>query len=130
MLRTYRIGAIFYFIWGVLDLPIGYGVYRGGLELEPGVIQGRVLQMGFYLAVAGLIAIAIARWNWVNSRNAYWANLLLTTVVDLGFILFLLVPGYVSLTRGLPAPMIWILGVIFTSIGYLKTHNTRQSKHS
>lgn len=125
MLRTYRIGAIFYFIWGVLHLPIGYSVYRGGLELESGIIQGRVLQMGFYLGVAGLAAIAITRWNWVNSRNAYWANFCLTTIVDLGFISFLLVPGYVSLSRGLPAPITWILGVVFTTIGYFQARTNR-----
>ena len=128
MLTTYRIGAIFYFIWGVLHLPIGYSVYRGGLELESEIVQGRVLQMGFYLVAAGLAAIAIARGNWLNSRTAYWANLWLTTIVDIGFILFLLIPGYVSLTRGLPAPITWVLGVMFTTISYLKTRNTRQSQ--
>lgn len=71
MLKAYRIGAFFYFVWGVLHLPIGYSVYKGGLELEPGIIQGRVLQMGFYLGVAGLVAIALTRGNWTNNRTAY-----------------------------------------------------------
>lgn len=126
MLTTYRIGAICYFIWGVLHLPIGYSVYQGGLELESGIVRGRVLQMGFYLGIAGLVAIAISRWNWTNNRNAYWVNLILTTAIDLGFILFLLVPGYVPLSRGLPAPIIWVLGVVFSTMGYLKARHIRK----
>ena len=126
MLRTYRLGAFFYFIWGVLHLPIGYSVYRSGLELEPGIVQGRVLQMGFYLGVAGLVVIAIARWNWLNNRIAYWANLLLTTIIDIGFIMFLLVLGYLPLSRGLPAPVTWVLGVVFSTLGYLEMRHTRQ----
>lgn len=85
MLKAHRIGAFFYAIWGVLHLPIGYSVYTRGLELESGIVQGRVLQMGFYLGVAGLAAMAISKGNWVNNRTAYWANLWLTTVVDIGF---------------------------------------------
>ena len=120
MLKAHRIGAFFYAIWGVLHLPIGYSVYTKGLELEPGILQGRVLQMGFYLGVAGLAGLAIARGNWVNNRTAYWVNLWLTTVVDIGFLSFLLFPGYVSLTRGLPAPITWVLGVVFSTIAYLQ----------
>ena len=126
MLKAHRIGAIFYTIWGVLHLPIGYSVYTGGLELESGIVQGRVLQMGFYLNVAGLVAIAIARWNWVNNDTAYWANFWLTTIIDVGILSFLLFPGYVSLIRGLPAPITWVLGVVFTTIGHFQAGNTRR----
>ena len=127
MLKAYRIGAFFYAIWGVLHLPIGYSVYRGGLELEPGIVQGRVLQIGFYLGVAGLVALMFSKGNWVNNPTAYWANLWLTTMVDIGFLSFLLFPGYVPLTRGLPAPITWILGVVFSTIGYLQARKIRQT---
>lgn len=54
---AHRIGAIFYVIWGLLHLPIGYSVYMGGFNLEPGIIQGRVFQVGFYLGIAGLAVL-------------------------------------------------------------------------
>ena len=86
--------------------------------------------MGFYLGVAGLAAIAIARGNWINNRTAYWANFWLTTIVDVGFLSFLLVPGYVPLSRGLPAPITWVLGVVFSTIGYFQTRNVRQKRNT
>ena len=130
MLKAHRIGAFFYAVWGVLHLPIGYLVYTGGLELKPGIVQGRVLQMGFYLGVAGLAAMAISKGNWVNNRTAYWANLWLTTIVDVGFLSFLLFPGYVPLARGLPAPITWVLGVVFTTIGYIQARKVDQRRNT
>ena len=117
---SYRIGAIFYGIWGLLHIPIGYSVYMSGLSLEPGIVQGRIFQVGFFLAAAGVAALAIARWNWINHSAAYWSNVWLTTVVDIGFLLFIQFPGYVPLTRGLPGPITWVIALIFSTIGYLQ----------
>ena len=30
---AFRIGAIFYGIWGLLHIPIGYSVYMGGMSI-------------------------------------------------------------------------------------------------
>jgi hypothetical protein len=120
---AFRTGAIFYGFWGLLHIPIGYSVYMGGLNLEPGIVQGRVFQVGFFLGAAGIAALAIARWNWVNNPAAYWSNFWLTTVVDIGFLLFIQVPGYVPLTRGLLRPITWIIALLSSTIGHL------QAKH-
>jgi hypothetical protein len=117
---TYRIGAIFYGIWGLLHIPIGYSVYMGGLSLESGLVQGRVLQGGFYLGMAGLTALLISRWNWVNHPTAFWANVWLINIVDIGFLLFVQKPGYVSLSRGLPGLVTGTIGTIFMALGYFQ----------
>ena len=51
-------------------------------------------------------------------------------IVDLGFISFFLVPGYVSLSHGLPASITWILGVVFASIGYFQARTNRHKNRS
>jgi hypothetical protein len=117
---AYRVGAIFYGIWGLLHVPIGYSVYVSGLSLEPGIMQGRIFQVGFFLGAAGVASLTIARWNWLNDPNAYWSNLWLTTIVDIGFLFFIQFPGYVPLIRGLPGPITWVIAVIFSTIGYLQ----------
>jgi hypothetical protein len=127
---SYRIGAIFYGIWGLLHIPIGYAVFTGGLNLEPGIIQGRIFQVGFFLGIAGIAALTIARWNWSNHPAAYWSNLWLTTIVDIGFLLFIQFPGYVPLTRGLPGPITWIIALIFSTIGYLQARHFAAEKRT
>jgi hypothetical protein len=54
---AFRIGAIFYGILGLLHIPIGYSGYMGGLSLEPGIVQGQVFQVGFFLGAAGIAAL-------------------------------------------------------------------------
>jgi hypothetical protein len=47
----------------------------------------------------------------------FWMNLILVSVADIGFIIFVLVPGYISLIMGIWGPVFWIAAVIFSSLG-------------
>lgn len=125
-----RMGAVFYGIWGLLHISIGYSVYLSGLNQESGIVQGRVFQIGFLLGASGVAALAIARWNWVNNSAAYWSNLWLTTVVDIGFLLFIQFPGYAPISRGLPGPITWLAALILSTIGYLQTKRVAAEKRS
>ena len=54
----------------------------------------------------------------------YWINLITVSATDIGFIWFILVPGYLSLWPGVLGPVFWVLGAIFATIGFLKEEKT------
>lgn len=117
----HRIGAVMYVIWGALHVNAALKVYQLGETLDPGMVQGRLFQGAWNLLFFAVVAIVVAVFlNWRNSRFAYWINLITVTATDIGFILFILVPGYLSLWPGLLGPVFWMLGVVFTTIGVLK----------
>ncbi|MFZ0543970.1 MAG: hypothetical protein WAM60_00935 [Candidatus Promineifilaceae bacterium] len=116
----YIIGAVFYAVWGVLHL----GAAKRGFDLaksqEPGPVQGRLYQNAWNLAFAAVFVILIAViYNLKNSPMGYWLNLSLASITDIGFIIFVLIPGYISLREGILGPVLWILAVIFSTLGIL-----------
>jgi hypothetical protein len=46
----------------------------------------------------------------------------MTRVTDMGFVVFVLAPGYRPLRPGLLGPALWILAVIFSTLGLLGAH--------
>ena len=121
----HRIGAVMYVIWGVLHLNAALKVYQLGDALDPGMVQGRLFQSAWNLLFFAVVAIVVAvLFNWRNSRIGYWINLITVSVTDIGFILFILVAGYLSLWPGVLGPVFWVLGAIFATIGFLKEEKT------
>jgi hypothetical protein len=51
--KTSVAGAIAYAIWGLLHVQAAYAVYRVGVALEPGMVQGRVFQDSWNLLFFG-----------------------------------------------------------------------------
>jgi len=49
----------------------------------------------------------------------YWLNLAAASVTDIGFIVFILRPGYLPLKPGLLGPILWLLATIFSTWGVL-----------
>jgi hypothetical protein len=114
-------GAIVYALWGCLHLQAAYAVYHVGAALEPGMVQGRVLQDAWNLLFFGVTAIAVAlTLNIRNNALGYWINLGVLFVADTGLIFFILIPGYMPLWPGLAGPVLWILGWILTTLAYLR----------
>jgi hypothetical protein len=82
-------------------------------------VQGRVFQDAWDLFFFSVTAMGIAAaFNWRNRAWGYWINLAVVSVADIGFILFLLIPGHVPLSRGILGPIFWILGVVLTTMAY------------
>ncbi len=114
----YRIGAVFYFLWGVLHLAAAVEGYRFAMALDAGMVQGRLLQNSWFLAFFAILAILVAIFmNWRNSKTGYWVNLIAVSVADIGFILFILMPAYMPLFPGILGPVFWILAAIFSTLG-------------
>ncbi len=127
-MKTYsaKIGAVMYFIWGLLHLKAAFSVYQLGSGLDSGMVQGRVYQDAWNLLFFALVGIGIAiRFNWHNSRLGYWINLVTVSVTDIGFIAFVLIPGYLPIFPGILGPVFWVLGVVFSTMGLLSLSETK-----
>ncbi len=116
--HSHKIGAVMYFIWGLLHLKAANSVYQLGTSLEAGMIQGRIFQDAWNLLFFALVGITVAViFNWHNSRLGYWINLVTVSVTDIGFIAFVLVPGYLPVFPGILGPVFWVLGAVFSTTG-------------
>jgi hypothetical protein len=113
-----QIGAVFYAAWGFMHLYAAFLVYKLGQRQTAGMVRGRIYQSVWNLAAFAVAAIAVAVvYNWFNNPMGYWLNLALTGVTDVGFVLFIVVPGYLPLWPGLLGPALWILAVTSSTLG-------------
>ena len=116
-----RTGAVAYVLWGLLHIEAARKVYLLGRSLEPGMVQGRVYQDAWNLLFFALFGIVVAVvFNWKNSRLGYWLNLVVVTAADIGFIVAILVPGYLPLVPGGLGPLLWIAALVFSTLGIVK----------
>jgi hypothetical protein len=84
------------------------------------MVQGRIYQNAWNLAYFAIFVTVIAvAYNWKNSSSGYWLNLVTASITDIGFILFILVPGYLPLRPGILGPALWILAIIFSTLGII-----------
>lgn len=107
-----KIGAIFYGLWGLLHLvggaaillalgdgtAAGYAVYKQAIGVFPAV-SGAILAMNsFTIAwVGALVTVIAVTQNWRNQRAGAWLNFTLAGMMDIALVVFLLLPGFVSL---------------------------------
>ena len=113
-----KIGSVSYVIWGLLHIVAAVQGFQLGVSLERGLVQGKINQGAWDLLFIALAGIAIAViYNWKNNRLGYWLNLLIVSIADIGFIIFVLLPGYVDLFPGILGPVFWILAAIFSTLG-------------
>ncbi len=125
---AHKIGAVMYFIWGLLHLKAAFSVYQLGTSLEAGMIQARIFQDAWNLLFFALVGITVAViFNWHNSRLGYWINLVTVSVTDIGFIAFVLVPGNLPVFPGILGPVFWVLGVVFSTIGLFASAKNTQT---
>ena len=116
-----RLGAISYIVWALLHFIAALSVYRLGQTMPGTMAQGRVFQDAWNLACFSIAAIGVAlTMNWRNDGYGYWINLAIISVADIGFIAFVLIPGYLSIWPGLAGPLFWISGLLLTSAARLK----------
>ena len=118
-----QIGAFLYIAWGLLHLYAAFQVYKLGNRQAAGMVQGRIYQgalnLAFFAVAVGVVAVV---YNWNNSPAGYWLNLIMTSVTDIGFIVFVLAPGYLPLRPGLLGPALWILALSFSTVGLFGAH--------
>ncbi len=118
-----KLGAVAYVLWGLLHLQAARLVYMLGQTLEPGIVQGRIYQDAWNLLFFALFGIVVAVFlNWKNSRLGYWLNLVVVSAADIGFIVAVLIPGYVPLVPGGLGPLLWVMALVFSTLGVLSAN--------
>jgi len=126
-----KLGAATYVLWGLLHIQAAWGVYKLGQSLDPGMVQARVFQNAWMLLFFALFGIVVAViWNWRNSRLGYWLNLVVVSSGDIGFILFVLVPGYVPLVPAGLGPLLWIVALALSTLGILGAKRERSGSNT
>ena len=111
-----RTASILYVLWGILHIVAAVKVYTLGQSIEPGMIQGRIFQDAWNLLFFALFGMAVAiKYNWFNSKLGYWLNLVVISAGDIGFIIFLLIPGYIPLVPGALGPLMWLVALAFST---------------
>lgn len=142
-MKAYKWGSISYILWGVMHAMIGIQIlvintgqstydvittlYRDSgmvsTPLQLGSVIGAIMtQHAWNLLWFGVFAIVVgAVWNWRNSRVGYWANLAVVSLADIGFIVAILIPGYINFWMGIWGPILWILAAIFSTMGLRNT---------
>lgn len=120
-----RTGAVIYVLWGILHIVAAYKVYALGETLDPGMVQGRVFQNAWNLLFFALFGMVVGiKLNWQNSQLGFWSNLIVVSAGDIGFIVFVLLPGYLPLVPGALGPLLWVLAVIFSWLALKKEPRT------
>jgi len=120
-----KIGAVLYILWGFLHIIAAYKVFSLGQTLEQGMIQGRLYQDAWNLLFFAFFGIVVAvLYNWKNNKTGYWLNLVVLSAADIGFIITILLPGYLPLLPGAIGPIVWLLALTFSTMAILKVNNT------
>lgn len=113
-----RAGAVFYVLWGILHIEAARRVYGLGQTLEAGMVQARIFQDAWNLLFFALFGIVVAVfYNWKNSRPGFWLNATVVSAGDIGFILFLLLPGYLPWVPAGLGPLLWVIALALTAVG-------------
>ena len=132
MTRTAKAGAIAFGAWGVLHIVGGGAILASTIVGGPGEgyafyghdgtplpgATGAILGYFCYLLIlVGLAAIAIAaRMNWYNSETGLALNTGLILAVEIGLILFLMLPGHLAFSDGLPGFLLFATGAVLGGI--------------
>lgn len=119
-----KLGAIAYVIWGLLHFQAAYAVYVLGGTLASSMVQARVYQDAWNLLFFSIAAIGIAiRFNWRNSTWGFWVNAGVISVADVGFIIYVLIPGHLGMWPGILGPVFWVLGLFFSGVALLQRNS-------
>ena len=120
-----RIGAALYFLWGLLHIMAAYKVYIFGQGLEEGMVQGRIYQDAWNLLFFAFFAMVMAiKYHWHNHITGYWLSLFVVSMGDIGFIVTVLIPGYLPLIPSALGPILWLLALGFSTMAIVKAKRT------
>ena len=133
-----RLGATAFALWGILHI-VGatmilmalmrsgasgaYAYY--GLEGEdlPDIAGSVLGYFSYMIVLAGAAALGVAvRLNSRNSEIGLAINTALTLLVEIGLIVFLLVPGHVGIVESAPGLLLAALGIVAGGLACRREH--------
>lgn len=127
-----KIGAAFYFLWGLLHIvgggvllaasikspEAGYAFYADAQGAYPPA-AGAVLAYNSFaiIWIGALTAVIAVTMNWKNRPAGAWLNFALAGLSDVGLIVFLMAPGFVPVASGAQGISLFVLAAVFTAAG-------------
>ncbi len=121
-----------FFLWGLLHVIAGlllvapffadgisglWSFYGFGIEPEditPVLVAAShvALNFGFDLAGYGVLAIILSWFIWKSRMvvASFWILVIMLGIADVAFIYAQMMPGYVSLAKGVLGPILYVLG--------------------
>ncbi len=137
-----KIGAVFFILWGLIHI-IGGGAILLAVAESPAQgfavygdtvstytqLAGSVLG---YLAygfvwIAVLVTYIGVRYNWHNSQTGLALNTALVGMTDVGLLLFLVIPGFLSWGNASPGLLLFAGAVVFGGLACKSAHNDSPS---
>lgn len=132
MMNYAKLGAIGFGLWGLLHMAgaivilsatlgtgpaAGYAIYGYDGGPLPGATGAILAYFAYFLVLSGASALGIAvKLNWSNSQTGLAINTGLILAVEIGLIIFLIVPGYLSVFEALPGFVFFAMGAILGGI--------------
>lgn len=108
--------ALVYGLWGLLHIKAAWAVFELGTTFPADMVQGRLYQSSWNLLFFAVASIVIAvKWNWHNHKTGYVLNLILVSATDIGFVVFILAPGYMPWMPGGLGPLLWLIAVFLST---------------
>lgn len=136
--RLNQIGAGLFVVWGVIHILVGgsalVSFFTAGpaemftqseIFLEPNEIDATLTHIGhvmahYYFDIAGLgilaiiVAVTLVR---ENDPLGFWISLIVLGITDFAFVYLEIMPGYQPFFPQILAPVIFVLGIVFTGAG-------------
>jgi hypothetical protein len=114
-----KVGAVSYALWSILHIILGAS--RLAERATNGTLSeaaGRLAQGHWTLLYLGIFGLILSAFNWRNNAAAYWVAAFVISAEDIGFLLFPVAYGGLGFPASTVGPVLWIIGLIFTSWAY------------
>jgi hypothetical protein len=132
-----KTGAVSFGLWGLIHIiggvailvalndgpPQGYSLYQnhaGTYTALSGAILGYFAYLLICIAV-GVVVVA-ARLNWQNNRTGLAINTFVIGLTDIGLVIFLLVPGFVTWGGAMTGLVLFVIAVMTSGIACRSAH--------
>jgi hypothetical protein len=116
-----KVGALAYALWSLLHIALG--IMRLSERASDGSLSeatGRLAQGHWTVLYLGVLGLVLSWFNWKNDKLAYWLSAFIISAEDIGFLLFPVLQGGLQPPASVIGPMLWIVGLSFTTIAYLR----------
>lgn len=140
-----KAGAVCYVLWGLLNMVAGIGLLQMAgsnpnvflQTIAPLISESSLTDVSsnaavgalasfhaFNLLWTGILVVIIAiKYNWKNRKEGYWFNMVIAGFINLGFLLFLFIPGYMPISAGFLIPLLFIIGAGLTTFALKQKDN-------
>ncbi len=132
-----KVGAVFFILWGIIHVigggailfaaaespAQGFAIYGAHSDTYTELAGNVLSYLAFgFVWIAVLVTYIGVRYNWSNSQSGLALNTVLVGMTDIGLIVFLVLPGFLSWGEASPGLLLFTGGVVFGGIACNSAH--------